>query len=119
MQALWDHVPRVFKKHRNFPMLLPPGNAFSFLHRNGTFSSYVQPHVCSKFASRGWAIFLKEQILGPGEPQIKNDLRFLSRVLMTIELVTSLFLIQCANMISRLIERRRDVLHYVSRSDPR
>ena len=38
---------------------------------------------------------------------------------MTIELVTSLFLIQCANMVSRLIERRRDVLYYVSRSDSR
>jgi len=37
---------------------------------------------------------------------------------MAIELVTSLFLILCANMISRLIERRRDVLYYVSRSDP-
>ena len=37
---------------------------------------------------------------------------------MAIELVTSLFLILCANMISRLIVRRRDVLYYVSRSDP-
>ena len=35
---------------------------------------------------------------------------------MAIELVTSLFLILCANMISRLIERRRDVLYYVKRS---
>jgi hypothetical protein len=36
---------------------------------------------------------------------------------MTIELVTSLFLILCANMISRLIERRRDVFYFVSGSD--
>jgi hypothetical protein len=38
---------------------------------------------------------------------------------MAIELVTSLFLILCANMISRLIERRRDVLYFISRPDPR
>jgi hypothetical protein len=36
---------------------------------------------------------------------------------MIIELVTTLFLVRCANMISRLIERRRDVLYYVSRSE--
>jgi hypothetical protein len=36
---------------------------------------------------------------------------------MVIEIITCLFLIQCVNLLSRLIERRRDVLHYVSRPD--
>jgi len=38
---------------------------------------------------------------------------------MIIEIAAALFLILFANMISRLIERRRDVFHYVSRPDPR
>jgi len=38
---------------------------------------------------------------------------------MIIEIVTALFLIQCANILSRLIGRRRDVLHYVSTPDLR
>lgn len=37
---------------------------------------------------------------------------------MIIEIAAVLFFIIFATMISRLIERRRDVLHYVSRSDP-
>jgi hypothetical protein len=65
----------------------------------------------------GLGYISEEQIIGPDEPQIENGLQLLRRVLVTIELVTSLFLILCVNMISRLIERRRDVLYYVSRSD--
>jgi hypothetical protein len=38
---------------------------------------------------------------------------------MIIEIITIFSLIQCANLLSRLIERRRDVLHYVSRPEPR
>jgi hypothetical protein len=38
---------------------------------------------------------------------------------MIIEISAALFLILFVSMISRLIERRRDVFHYVSRSDPR
>ena len=38
---------------------------------------------------------------------------------MIIEITTVLFLIQCANILSRLIGRRRDVLYYVSKPDPR
>ena len=37
---------------------------------------------------------------------------------MIIEIGTALFLILFVSMISRLIERRRDVFHYVSRSGP-
>jgi hypothetical protein len=37
---------------------------------------------------------------------------------MIIEIVSIFFLVQCANMISRLMERRNDVLYYVSRSSP-
>ena len=36
---------------------------------------------------------------------------------MIIEITTALFLIQGVSMLSRLIERRRDVLHYVSKPD--
>jgi hypothetical protein len=38
---------------------------------------------------------------------------------MIIEIATVIFLIQIVSMISRLIERRRDVFHYVSRRDHR
>jgi hypothetical protein len=38
---------------------------------------------------------------------------------MIVEIVTAIFLIQGMNIISRLIERRHDVLRYVSNSDPR
>jgi hypothetical protein len=38
---------------------------------------------------------------------------------MIIEITTAIFLIQCANIFSRLVGRRRDVLYYVSRTDDR
>jgi hypothetical protein len=38
---------------------------------------------------------------------------------MILEIVTAIFLIQGANIISRLIERRHDVLYYVSNPYPR
>lgn len=38
---------------------------------------------------------------------------------MIIEIIAILSLIQCVNMLSRLIERRRDVFYYVSRPEPR
>ena len=37
---------------------------------------------------------------------------------MIFELIATLILMQCATTILRLIERRRDVLYYVSESDP-
>jgi hypothetical protein len=37
---------------------------------------------------------------------------------MILEILTIFLLIQCVNMLSRLIERRRDVFFYVSRPDP-
>jgi hypothetical protein len=49
-----------------------------------------------------------------------NACGFLRRLFeMIMEIISVLFLIQCANMLSRLIGRRRDVLHYVSKADPR
>ncbi len=38
---------------------------------------------------------------------------------MILEILTIFLLIQCVNMLSRLIERRRDVFFYVSKPDPR
>lgn len=38
---------------------------------------------------------------------------------MIIEIATAIFLILIVGMISRLIGRRRDVFHYVSKPDPR
>jgi hypothetical protein len=38
---------------------------------------------------------------------------------MIIEIIAILSLIQCVNVLSRLIERRRDVFYYVSRPEPR
>jgi hypothetical protein len=38
---------------------------------------------------------------------------------MIIEVATVIFLIQIVSVISRLIERRRDVFHYVSKPDSR
>jgi hypothetical protein len=38
---------------------------------------------------------------------------------MIIEITAILSLIQCVNVLSRLIERRRDVFYYVSRPEPR
>jgi hypothetical protein len=37
---------------------------------------------------------------------------------MVFEIITTAILIQCANMLLRLIERQRDVLNYVSKADP-
>ena len=37
---------------------------------------------------------------------------------MVLEILVIVFLIQCANMISWLIGRRRDVLYHVSKLDP-
>ena len=37
---------------------------------------------------------------------------------MVLEILAIIFLVQSANMISRLIGRRRDVLYYVSKSNP-
>jgi hypothetical protein len=37
---------------------------------------------------------------------------------MIIEITTALFVIQGVSVLSRLIERRRDVLYYVSKPDP-
>ena len=36
---------------------------------------------------------------------------------MILDILTIVFLVHCANMISRLMARRHDVLYYVSRSD--
>jgi hypothetical protein len=36
---------------------------------------------------------------------------------MILEVVAVYVLMQCASVVARLIERRRDVLHYVSRSN--
>jgi hypothetical protein len=36
---------------------------------------------------------------------------------MILEILAMFLLLQCVNMISRLIGRRRDVLHYVSKPD--
>lgn len=36
---------------------------------------------------------------------------------MILEILTIVFLIQCINLVWRLIERRNDVLYYVSKSD--
>jgi hypothetical protein len=38
---------------------------------------------------------------------------------MILDVLAIFLVIQCANMISRLIGRRQDVLYYVSKSDPR
>lgn len=38
---------------------------------------------------------------------------------MILEILTIFLLIQCVNMLSRLIQRRRDVFFYVSKPDPR
>jgi hypothetical protein len=38
---------------------------------------------------------------------------------MIFEIITAIFLIQGCNIASQLIERRRDVLYYVSKPDPR
>jgi hypothetical protein len=38
---------------------------------------------------------------------------------MIIEIITALFLFQGVSILSRLIGRRRDVLYYVSKPDPR
>jgi hypothetical protein len=38
---------------------------------------------------------------------------------MILEVLTIFSVIQCVNFLSRLIEHRRDVLHYVSKPDPR
>jgi len=38
---------------------------------------------------------------------------------MIIEITTVLFLVQGASLLSRLIERRNDVLYYVSKPDQR
>jgi hypothetical protein len=39
------------------------------------------------------------------------------RLEMILDILTIVFLVHCANMISRLMARRHDVLYYVSRSD--
>ena len=36
---------------------------------------------------------------------------------MIVEIITVLFFIRCANMLLRLMERRRDVLYYLSKTD--
>jgi hypothetical protein len=38
---------------------------------------------------------------------------------MLVEIITAAVLIQGCSILSQLIERRRDVLYYVSRPDPR
>jgi hypothetical protein len=38
---------------------------------------------------------------------------------MIFEIITVLFLVQGCSILSQLIERRRDVLYYVSKPDPR
>jgi hypothetical protein len=38
---------------------------------------------------------------------------------MILEILTIFLLIQCVNMLSRLIQRRRDVFFYISKPDPR
>jgi hypothetical protein len=37
---------------------------------------------------------------------------------MVFEIITTAILIRCANMLLRPVERRRDVLNYVSKADP-
>jgi len=38
---------------------------------------------------------------------------------MILEIIMVFCLVQCANLLSRLFERRRDVFYYISRPDPR
>jgi hypothetical protein len=83
------------------------------------FSIYVGDYV--PLAQRtGLGYFHKQLIFEPGEPQCENACGFLRRPFeMIVEIVTAIFLIQGATIISRLVERRHDVLRYVSNSEPR
>jgi hypothetical protein len=71
------------------------------------------------FAHRGWVHFRAYSIFEPG-PQRANACGFLRRCFeMILEIFTAIFLIQGCSILSELIERRRDVLYFVSKSDPR
>jgi hypothetical protein len=55
------------------------------------------------------------RIFEPGAPQSENACGFLRRHFeMIIEITTVLFLIEGVSILSRAIERRGDVLYYVS-----
>lgn len=75
-----------------------------FLHRNRTFA-LSHAAISLDFESPGW-----------GASQYK----FLTRRLfkMILEILAILFLMCCASVVARLIGRRRDVLFYLSKSNP-
>jgi hypothetical protein len=59
----------------------------------------------SKFVPPGWDAFQVNKFSNPEAFE------------MILEILTIVCLIQCTNMVWRLIERRNDVLYYVSKSD--
>jgi hypothetical protein len=114
-----DDDRRVFRQHHNFPMLLLSGNFF-FVPASEPHFSLSPSQVHSTFCrDRAGCILENRKFFRPVNPQIGSACGSLQGIFkMIVEVVTSLFMIQCASLISRLIERRRDVLSHVSRSDP-
>jgi hypothetical protein len=97
-------------------------------HGNSNFGSASEPHILI-YATSGLAVdFTSTRARSHfRKADFKNRANrtmimpgFLQRLFqMIIEIAAALFLILFASMISRLIERRRDVFHYVSKPDPR
>ena len=94
---------------------------------NKTFVPASEPHISIyawfdvglNSAHRGWIHFRVYSIFEPG-PQSENACGFLQGLFeMLVEIITAVVLIQGCSILSQLIERRRDVLYYVSRPDPR
>jgi hypothetical protein len=87
----------------------------------GTALLYLRPSKRAlNFFHWGWVGFLRHSIFEPGKPQRVNACGFLRRCFeMIFEIITAIFLVQGCSILSQLIERRRDVLYYVSKPDPR
>jgi hypothetical protein len=81
---------------------------------------FCQCRITSKLRATGLGLhFQKYEFSNPDPPQSRSAVAFLRRAFeMIFELIATLILMQCATTILRLIERRRDVLYYVSESDP-
>jgi hypothetical protein len=90
-----------------------------FLLRNRTFQFTPGSTWALTLLTGAGYILESYSIFEPGS-QSENACGFLRRLFeMLVEIITAAVLIQGGSILSQLIERRRDVLYYVSRPDPR
>jgi hypothetical protein len=108
-----------FGQRRNLPMLLLSGNCIFYPASEPHISIYARSSPAVDFAPPPRSHFRKANFQNRANHTTIVPRIFAKAFQMIIEVAAVLFFIQIVSMISRLIDRRRDVLYYVSKPDIR